>query len=44
MGEADSVVFRDSAKTMEVELGSKRPKEISNEFHRSFMSSVPGVK
>jgi hypothetical protein len=34
---ADSDVFRDSAKTMDVEVGNRMPKEMSREFQRSFM-------
>jgi hypothetical protein len=33
----DSEVFGDSAKTIDVEVGSRIPKEISSEFQRSFI-------
>jgi hypothetical protein len=39
----DSEGFRDSAKTMDVEVGSRMPKEISSEFQRSFMRRFPGI-
>jgi hypothetical protein len=40
---ADSDVFRDSAKTMDVEVGNRMPKEISREFQRSFMGGFLGI-
>jgi hypothetical protein len=39
---ADSEGFEDSAKTIDVEVGSRRPREISSEFQRSFMPCTGG--
>jgi hypothetical protein len=39
----DSEVFRESAKTTDVEAGSRMPKEISSEFQRSFMRGFWGL-
>ena len=43
MTETESEDFRDSAKTTDVEVGSKIPKEISSEFQRSFMRRFLGI-
>ncbi len=40
---SDSEVFRDCAKTLDVEVGNRMPKEISSEFHRSFMGHFWGL-
>jgi hypothetical protein len=40
----DSAVFREEAKTSDVELGSRIPNEISSECQRSFMGGFLGVK
>jgi hypothetical protein len=38
----DSGVFGDWAKTIDVEVGSRMPKEISSEFQKSFMRRCLG--
>jgi hypothetical protein len=37
---ADSGVFRDSARTIDVEVGSRMPKEMSSEFQSSFIRDL----